>query len=54
MNNHDHLLIEVDKAPLSKIMQGIQQVFTIKRMIEQDTSLNKDIKQYYAIKMNIF
>lgn len=30
MDNHVHLLIEVDKIPLSKIMQGIQQVFTMK------------------------
>ena len=28
MDNHAHLLIEVDKVPLSKIMQGIQQVYT--------------------------
>lgn len=28
MDNHGHLLIEVDKVPLSKIMQGIQQVYT--------------------------
>jgi len=28
MDNHAHLLIEVDDIPLSKIMQGIQQVFT--------------------------
>jgi len=28
MNNHAHLLIEVEAIPLSKIMQGIQQVFT--------------------------
>ena len=28
MDNHAHLLIGVDKAPLSKIMQGIQQVYT--------------------------
>ncbi len=28
MDNHAHLLIEVGKIPLSKIMQGIQQVFT--------------------------
>ena len=28
MNNHAHLLIEVCDIPLSKIMQGIQQVFT--------------------------
>lgn len=28
MDNHAHLLIEVEKIPLSKIMQGIQQVFT--------------------------
>jgi len=28
MDNHAHLLIEVDNIPLSKIMQGIQQVFT--------------------------
>jgi len=28
MNNHAHLLIEVEDIPLSKIMQGIQQVFT--------------------------
>ncbi len=30
MDNHVHLLIEVDKVPLAKIMQGIQQVFTMK------------------------
>ncbi|SKC88488.1 transposase [Maledivibacter halophilus] len=30
MDNHGHLLIEVGKVPLSKIMQGIQQVFTMK------------------------
>ena len=28
MDNHAHLLIEVGDIPLSKIMQGIQQVFT--------------------------
>ncbi len=28
MDNHVHMLIEVGKTPLSKIMQGIQQVFT--------------------------
>lgn len=28
MDNHAHLLIEVEDIPLSKIMQGIQQVFT--------------------------
>ncbi|MFW6148969.1 MAG: transposase [Atribacterota bacterium] len=28
MDNHAHLLIEVSEIPLSKIMQGIQQVFT--------------------------
>ena len=28
MDNHAHLLIEVEKTPLSKIMQGIQQVYT--------------------------
>lgn len=28
MDNHVHLLIEVKKVPLSKIMQGIQQVYT--------------------------
>jgi len=28
MDNHAHLLIEVNDIPLSKIMQGIQQVFT--------------------------
>ena len=28
MDNHAHLLIEVKKVPLSKIMQGIQQVYT--------------------------
>ena len=28
MDNHVHLLIEVNHIPLSKIMQGIQQVFT--------------------------
>lgn len=28
MDNHAHLLIEVANIPLSKIMQGIQQVFT--------------------------
>ncbi len=28
MDNNAHLLIEVDDIPLSKIMQGIQQVFT--------------------------
>ncbi len=28
MDNHVHLLIEVNYVPLSKIMQGIQQVFT--------------------------
>jgi len=28
MDNHAHLLIEVTDIPLSKIMQGIQQVFT--------------------------
>ena len=28
MDNHGHLLIEVDHVPLSKIMQGIQQVYT--------------------------
>jgi len=28
MDNHAHLLIEVDDIPLSKIMQGVQQVFT--------------------------
>lgn len=28
MDNHAHLLIEVDRVPLSKIMQGIQQVYT--------------------------
>jgi putative transposase len=28
MDNHAHLLIEVKEVPLSKIMQGIQQVFT--------------------------
>jgi len=28
MDNHVHMLIEVDHVPLSKIMQGIQQVFT--------------------------
>lgn len=28
MDNHAHLLIEVDKIPLSKIMQLIQQVYT--------------------------
>ncbi|MCG8500583.1 MAG: transposase, partial [Firmicutes bacterium] len=28
MDNHAHILIEVDKAPLSKIMQVIQQVYT--------------------------
>jgi len=28
MDNHAHLLIEVGDVPLSKIMQGIQQVFT--------------------------
>ena len=28
MDNHAHLLIEVERAPLSKIMQGIQQVYT--------------------------
>lgn len=30
MDNHAHLLIEVEKMPLSKIMQGIQQAFTQK------------------------
>jgi REP element-mobilizing transposase RayT len=30
MDNHAHLLIEVEKIPLSKIMQGIQQVYTMK------------------------
>jgi len=28
MDNHAHLLIEVANIPLSKIMQGIQQIFT--------------------------
>ncbi len=28
MDNHAHLLVEVNEIPLSKIMQGIQQVFT--------------------------
>lgn len=28
MDNHAHLLMEVEKTPLSKIMQGIQQVYT--------------------------
>jgi len=28
MDNHVHLLIEVDEVPLNKIMQGIQQVYT--------------------------
>lgn len=28
MDNHGHLLIEVDKMPISKIMQAIQQVYT--------------------------
>ena len=28
MDNHAHLLIEVGNIPLSKIMQGIQQVYT--------------------------
>lgn len=28
MDNHAHMLIEVEDIPLSKIMQGIQQVFT--------------------------
>lgn len=28
MDNHAHILIEVEKTPLSKIMQGIQQVYT--------------------------
>ena len=29
MNNHVHLLIEVQKTPLSKIMQGINQSYTM-------------------------
>ncbi|MCG8501990.1 MAG: transposase, partial [Firmicutes bacterium] len=37
MDNHAHLLIEVDKVPLSKIMQGIQQVYT--------QNYNKDYKR---------
>ncbi|QOR33698.1 transposase [Clostridium sp. 'deep sea'] len=28
MDNHAHLVIEIDEAPLAKIMQGIQQVYT--------------------------
>lgn len=28
MDNHAHLLIEIDKVPLSKVMQVIQQVYT--------------------------
>jgi len=30
MDNHAHMLIEVEYTPLSKIMQGIQQVYTLK------------------------
>ncbi|MGV8146404.1 MAG: transposase [Alkaliphilus sp.] len=30
MNNHIHLLLEVEKAPLGKTMQRVQQVYTKK------------------------
>ncbi|MTI58466.1 MAG: transposase [Firmicutes bacterium] len=30
MDNHAHFLVEINKTPLSKMMQGIQQVFTMK------------------------
>lgn len=57
MDNHAHMLIEVEEIALNRIMQGIQQVYTQrynKKIKEQGMSFNKDIKLLYVIKMDIF
>ena len=49
MDNHAHLLIEVDRAPLSQIMQGIQQVFTMKYNKKHDRIGHVFEQRYKAI-----
>ncbi|MCG8501685.1 MAG: transposase [Firmicutes bacterium] len=52
MDNHAHLLIEVDRAPLSQIMQGIQQVFTMKYNKKHDRTGHVFEQRYKAILCN--
>jgi len=52
MDSHAHLLIEVDKVPLSKIMQGIQQVFTMKYNKKYNRTGHVFEQRYKAILCN--
>ncbi len=49
MDNHTHLLIEVEKTPLSKIMQGIQQVYTQRYNIAKKQTGHVFEQRYKAI-----
>jgi REP element-mobilizing transposase RayT len=55
MNNHVHLLIETQEVPLSKLLQGIDQRYTMyfnwkyRRVI----CFKEDIKPFFAIKTSI-
>ncbi len=52
MGNHAHILIEVGKVPLSKIMQGIQQVYTYYYNKQNNRSGHVFEQRYKAILCN--
>lgn len=49
MSNHVHMVIEVGRVPLSKIMQGIQQVFTVHYNKEHSRTGHVFEQRYKAI-----
>lgn len=53
MDNHVHLLIQVNKTPLSKIMQGIQQVYTQKYNKKNNRTGHVFQQRYKAILCNM-
>jgi REP element-mobilizing transposase RayT len=52
MDNHAHLLIEVKDTPLSKIMQGIQQVYTQRYNIRKNRTGHVFEQRYKALLCN--
>jgi REP element-mobilizing transposase RayT len=52
MDNHAHLLVEVKDIPISKIMQGIQQIYTQRYNIRKNRTGHVFEQRYKAILCN--
>jgi REP element-mobilizing transposase RayT len=46
MTNHFHLLLQTEQIPLSKIMQGLQQSYTIRIRVKPLNSFNMYMKAF--------